>query len=71
MQNNLNTEKPKALLNASELCGYLGVGVTTAYKLLNTNGFPMVKINSRKYANKQLLDKWLAEQVERGNKVNE
>lgn len=60
MKNNSN-EKPRALLTATELCSYLSVGISTAYKLLNTNGFPTVKINSRKYANKELLDKWIEE----------
>lgn len=63
MRNNLGTEKPKALLNATELCTYLSIGISTAYKLLNTEGFPTVQINSRKYANKELLDKWLEEQT--------
>ena len=71
MRNNLNAEEPKALLNVSELCSYLGIGTSTSYKLLNTKGFPTVKINSRKYANKVLLDKWLLEQAERGNEVDE
>ncbi len=71
LENNLNTEKPKALLSAADLCSYLSVGVSTAYKLLNTKGFPTVKINSRKYANKELLDKWLLERVEKGTEVNE
>jgi excisionase family DNA binding protein len=53
----------KALLTASELCVYLNVGVSTAYKLLNTKGFPTVKINRRKYANKELLDIWLKQQT--------
>lgn len=71
MEKNVKNEKPKALLSAADLCCYLSVGVSTAYKLLNTKGFPTVKINSRKYANKELLDKWLLERVEREAEVNE
>jgi predicted DNA-binding transcriptional regulator AlpA len=71
MKNNLDNEKQKALLNVTDLCSYMSIGVSTAYKLLNTKGFPTVKINSRKYANKELLDIWLRKQTERGNTVNE
>jgi predicted DNA-binding transcriptional regulator AlpA len=68
MRNNLGTNKPKALLNATELCTYLSIGISTAYKLLNTAGFPTVKIGIRKYANIELLDKWLLNEAERGTK---
>lgn len=60
-----NQMKEKALLTANDICAYLSVGISTAYKLLNTQGFPTVQINSRKYANKELLDKWLVEQAEK------
>ena len=63
----IESKTTKALLSANELCTYLSIGISTAYKLLNTNGFPTVKINSRKYANKELLDKWLVEQAEGSN----
>lgn len=55
----------KALLTANDICKYLSIGISTAYKLLNTKGFPTVQIGSRKYANKELLDKWLVEQAEK------
>lgn len=55
----------KALLTASELCVYLNIGLSTAYKLLNTSGFPTVKLNRRKYANRELLDIWLKEQTKK------
>nr|WP_308742140.1 helix-turn-helix domain-containing protein [uncultured Anaerocolumna sp.] len=61
VKNEKNTNK--ALLTANDMCNYLSIGISTAYKLLNTKGFPTVKINSRKYANKELLDKWLEEQT--------
>ena len=57
----------KALLTANDLCEYLNIGISTAYNLLNSKGFPTVKIKSRKYANKELLDKWLREQAEKTN----
>lgn len=53
----------KALLTANDICIYLSIGTSTAYKLLNTEGFPTVKINRRKYANKALLDIWLKDQT--------
>lgn len=61
-----NKEKfhEKALLTAEDICTYLSVGISTAYKLLNTEGFPTVQINRRKYASKELLDKWLIERAE-------
>ncbi len=66
MKGGINIEGNKALLTANDLCNYLSIGISTAYKLLNTEGFPTVKICSRKYANRELLDKWLKEQTERG-----
>ena len=63
MKSYIKQEQNKALLSANELCSYLSIGISTAYQLLNTIGFPTVKINSRKYANKELLDKWLEEQT--------
>lgn len=67
MNNNMKSNE-KALLTANDICTYLSIGISTAYKLMNTDGFPTVKIKSRKYANKELLDKWLVEQTERGLK---
>lgn len=61
----------KALLTANDICEYLSIGISTAYKLLNSKGFPTVQIGSRKYANKELLDKWLEKQAERGTIKNE
>lgn len=71
MKSGINTEGNKALLTANDLCIYLSIGISTAYKLLNTKGFPTVQICSRKYANKELLDKWLIEQAEKGDKICE
>lgn len=68
---NQNNIYEKALLSATDLCSYLNVGISTSYKLLITVGFPTVKIGTRKYANKELLDKWLMEQAEGRNKFNE
>ena len=70
MTNKMNYNE-KALLTASDICSYLSIGISTAYKLLNTKGFPTVQINSRKYANKKLLDKWLLEQAEGRYKGND
>lgn len=59
-----NQMEEKALLSANDICKYLSIGTSTAYKLLHTKGFPMVQIGRRKYANKVLLDKWLIKQTE-------
>ncbi len=56
----------KALLTALDLCVYLSCSKSVAYKLLNTEGFPTVRIGTRKYANKAMLDQWLNEQAEKG-----
>lgn len=65
-----NHMEEKALLSANDMCTYMNIGISTAYKLLNTAGFPTVRIGTRIYANKQLLDNWLIQQTE-GDKVDE
>jgi len=42
---------------------YLGVSKMMAYKIFNESNFPCTKILSRKYVNKEMLDKWLLEQT--------
>lgn len=54
------TTNEKALLNAKEVCEYLGVGETKAREILTkTNNNFTVRIGSQLYANKVQLDKWL------------
>lgn len=51
----------KALLNVKEFCQYLGIGETKARELMTkTNNNYTVRIGNRLYANKSLLDRWIA-----------
>ena len=51
--------KDKALLTLSEMCEYLGIGMTKGRELIRgRNGFG-VKIGNRWYANKKKLDAWI------------
>ena len=51
----------KALLNVKESCEYLGIGETKARELLTKEKCPYaLRIGNRLYANKAILDKWLA-----------
>lgn len=50
----------KALLTPSDTAAYMNISVCSARSLINNEpGFPVVKINTRKYVNKELLDEWL------------
>ena len=42
---------------------YLGIGLNTAYTMIHSPGFPVVRIAKRVVIPKALLDKWLEEQV--------
>ena len=54
------------LLNVAETAEYLNLGLTKTRELMkNYDKQFVVKIGNRKYAHKQLLDKWLLAQVKR------
>ena len=54
------------LLNVAETAEYLNLGLTKTRELMKNNDKHfVVKIGNRKYAHKQLLDKWLLAQVKR------
>ena len=55
-----------ALLSVEQTARYLGIGVTKTRELFkkNENAF-VVTICKRKYAHRELLDKWLKGQVRR------
>jgi hypothetical protein len=56
-----NETADKALLNVKEFCIYLNIGETKARQILTKTDNPFtVRIGNKLYANKMLLDKWLA-----------
>lgn len=59
-------EVEQVLLSADELKIYLGIGRSTAYRLLNQEDFPTVKIGRRKLAKKESVDKWIEKHADRG-----
>lgn len=60
-------EVEQVLLSADELKIYLSVGRSTAYRLLNQEDFPTVRIGRRLLAKKEDVDKWIDAHAERGN----
>ena len=60
----MNTEEKSILLNAAETAEYLNLGLTKTRELMKKYDKQFViKIGNRKYAHKQLLDKWLLAQI--------
>ncbi len=59
MQNGKDYEVERELLDVNDLCVCLGIGKTTAYKLLNSEDFPTVRIGRRIYANRSEINKWI------------
>lgn len=59
MQNGKDYEVERELLDVKDLCVCLGIGKTTAYKLLNSEDFPTVRIGRRIYANRSEINKWI------------
>ena len=60
MQNGKDYEVERELLDVNDLCVCLGIGKTTAYKLLNSEDFPTVRIGRRIYANRSEINKWIS-----------
>jgi hypothetical protein len=60
----MNTEEKSILLNVAETAEYLNLGLTKTRELMKKYDKQFViKIGNRKYAHKQLLDKWLLAQI--------
>lgn len=55
-------------LNADELARTLGIPKSSAYSLLNSQGFPMCVIAGKKMVRKEKMLEWIAEQ-ENDNKA--
>lgn len=60
---NSNEELPLAL-NAKDVAGYLNVSLTCAYYIMNSKGFPVIKIGKRMIVTKDNFLKWLSETKE-------
>lgn len=58
-----NEELPIAL-NAKDVAGYLNVSLTCAYYIMNSKGFPVIKIGKRMIVTKDNFLKWLSETKE-------
>ena len=55
-----NYDQLPLFLNANTVAQTLGVSISSAYELMHETGFPALRIGNRLYANKAILDKWLA-----------
>ena len=51
----------KDTIKIADLCGILGIGRVTAYKLARDPNFPCIKVGSRKIIPKEAFYKWLNE----------
>ena len=46
-------------LNVKELAKYLGIGLNSAYQLVNSKGFPALKIGKRIVVPIEKLEQWV------------
>jgi len=53
-----NDELPLAL-NAKDVAGYLNVSLTCAYYIMNSKGFPVIRIGKRLIVTKDNFLQWL------------
>ena len=53
-----NDELPLAM-NAKDVAGYLNVSLTCAYNVMNSKGFPTIKIGKRLIVTKENFLNWL------------
>lgn len=51
-------------VTVDDLCNLLQVSRPTAYSLVHTNGFPVIRLGRRLLIPKAGLEKWLEEQTE-------
>ena len=56
--NMLKTELPE-MLHAQHIRDYLGISQALTYSLMNSEGFPTVRINTRMLVPKESFMKWL------------
>ena len=53
-----NDELPLAM-NAKDVAGYLNISLTCAYNVMNSKGFPTIKIGKRLIVTKENFFNWL------------
>ena len=53
----------KKLLSHYELAQYLSIGRNKAFDLMHTDGFPIVRLGRRIFANKEHVDQWIDKQT--------
>ena len=53
-----NDELP-LVMNAKDIAGYLGISITSAYYVLNSKDFPVLKIGKRMLVTKDNFLNWL------------
>ena len=51
------------MLNAEMIKDILGISISSAYELLNTEGFPVLKIGNRKVVPKEKFKIWVEENI--------
>lgn len=56
----------KGLWTAKDVSKYMNIGLALAYELLKSEGFPTIKIRTRMYTNKTLLDEWIKDKANKG-----
>jgi predicted DNA-binding transcriptional regulator AlpA len=54
------SQEEDRLLTYKDIQYIFGVGKNRAYELLNSSGFPTLKIGNRMYVSKKALDEWIA-----------
>ena len=52
-------EAEERLLTPKDLQYIFGIGKNRAYELMNSSGFPTLRVNNRMYVSKEALTKWV------------
>jgi excisionase family DNA binding protein len=64
MQKPFEAEPPPRLLTIPQVAEYLGVGRAHIYKLINTNGLPVIRLGRSVRIHMTSLQRWLQDQEE-------
>ena len=60
--------KSTEVFTVSQVSKFLNVGITKAYELCHSKGFPVVQIGRKLLVPRKQLDLWLEEQTTKNNK---
>lgn len=55
-------EQERLAINVKEMAKMLGISAKTAYDLVKTPGFPIIRIGKRQIIPTEALKKWMGEQ---------